>query len=134
MTRRIRHILPVLVLCATQAAASLPRDPAEQARIFAACMGRYTAAMEHAWLLGNADGATPQARRELFEMMLDAILPDAREAGFEGIDAWRYRSGAKQAQSRLLQLSSFDPDRDRARRAQTLARRQIAICESLILG
>ncbi len=134
MTRRIRHILPVLVLCATQAQASLPRDPAERARVFAACMGRYTAAMEHAWLMGDGAGTTPEARRELFGMMLDSILPEAHRAGFDGLDVWRYRTGAKRAQARLLQLSSFDPDRGRAKRAQTLARRQIALCESLILG
>ena len=131
MAYRIPHILAALALTASQAGAAMPHDPAAQARAFATCLGRYSAVMEHGWLIGD-DSTFAASRRAAFEDLLNAILPVARDHGFAGAQVWQYRIGAKQAQARLLQLAFFNGDAARATRARTLAMRQVRTCDMLI--
>ena len=131
MAYRIPQILAALALLASQAGAAMPHDPAAQARAFATCLGRYSAVMEHGWLIGG-DSSVAATRRETFEDLLNAILPVARDHGFAGSQVWQYRLGAKQAQARLLQMAYFNSDPARATRARTLAMRQVRTCDMLI--
>ena len=109
--------------------AGFPEDPAERARAFATCAGRYAGIIEHGSAIG-ADASSARSRRDTFTALVDASGPGVDAAG-PG-DLLRYRLGAKRAIARLLILSQTHADRHRARTAATLARRLIAMCDTLI--
>ncbi|CUH76142.1 hypothetical protein [Tropicibacter naphthalenivorans] len=110
-----------------------PDRATEQVRLFATCLGRMSATMEHEWLMGR-DGAQARGQRQLFEMLVEAVMPDARRAGLTGAHILHLRIEAKFAQAKLLQAASFDPDTRRKRYAANLAQREIGACNSLALG
>lgn len=116
-----------------QTLVALPSEPTEQARVFAGCAGRYSALREHAWLMSGQD---PQAEANfaLFEDLLDAVRHDAFASGLSGRELLDARLTAKMAQARLLTLSTFDLDADRARRARAMARQSLRVCEAAIFG
>ena len=62
---------------------AMPGEMQEMVRLFASCAGRYSATMEHEWLMGR-DGRVAEAQRRGFVALLDAVLPDARAAGMTG--------------------------------------------------
>lgn len=98
------------------------------AREFANCTGRYSAELEHAWLIGNPEADELARRRELFEQMLDAVAPPASAA-----DMLNLRVEAKFAHARMLSLADFsqkDADAAWARRRASI---EIGYCASLIL-
>lgn len=104
--------------------------PRDRTQVFAACLGRYSAQMEHEWLTG-ADGESPRSRRALFEMMLETV---AETSGFSGPEILDIRIRAKLAQAHLLQIATFHTDPDRQRRAAAAARLAIRPCEALIIA
>lgn len=106
-------------------------DAAELARNFASCLGRYSATMEHEWLLGR-DGAQASAARRQFEALLEAVAPDARMAGLGGAQFLHIRIEAKQAQAQLLTYASFGLDPRRARLARANAERLLDGCRMLV--
>lgn len=103
--------------------------PRDRTQVFAACLGRYSAEMEHEWLVGS-DGESPRSRRALFEMMLDTV---AARSGFTGPEILDIRIRAKFAQAHLLQTATFHTDPKRRRRAAAAARRAIRPCAALII-
>lgn len=113
--------------------AALPLDVREQAQSFASCLGRYSAQMEHEWLMGR-DGADASERRRLFESLLDAIQMDAQDAGLNGSDILHIRIEAKFAQARLLQLATFSDDTRRAGQARLRAHALLGNCQALVFG
>ncbi|WP_089278286.1 hypothetical protein [Antarctobacter heliothermus] len=104
--------------------------PRERAQIFATCLGRASAEMEHSWLIGGGADAA-QDRRALFEMLLDTV---ASRSGIPGPELLDMRIRAKFAQAHLLQIATFHTDPDRKRRADAAARRAQRPCAALILG
>ena len=112
---------------------AMPREPAEQAQVFATCAGRYAALAEHEWMRG-ADGTDAQAHRQLFRDLLNAVADDARADGVPPSHLVRTRAGAWQAQAQLLQQGFYHVDRHRAAMALAQARRQMRLCETLLLG
>lgn len=125
--------LCLAALWAAQPARALPAGPADRAVLFASCAGRYSAAMEHAWLMGKDDTAA-QARRRQFLDLIDALRPAAFDAGLTGPALLDARITAKFAQARLLQLATFHTDAARKRRAQAASRRAMAPCAALLLA
>ncbi|WP_425098667.1 hypothetical protein [Tropicibacter sp. S64] len=125
--------LLVLVIGAVTPALALPNTVREQTESFASCLGRYSATMEHEWLLGR-DGMEARERRALFETLLEAITPDARAAGLDGPQVLHIRIEAKMTQARLLSTAHFDLDPRRARYARITAERLMSTCQQMVLG
>lgn len=119
------------MVCATAAPAlAIPLDHGERAKAFATCLGRYAAAAEYAARTGG-DTETPAARREMFADLLDAVTPGS---GVRPSRLSRYRLGAKNAQARLFYMALTAQDAARARMAASVARREMSMCDQLILG
>ncbi|WP_168797940.1 hypothetical protein [Pacificoceanicola onchidii] len=118
---------------ATMPLAAMPSGVREQAEHFASCLGRFSAAMEHEWLMGR-DGADALESRRLFESLLEAVQPDARAEGLSGSDILHLRIEAKFAQARLMQLAAFSDDDRRARHARLRATHLLGNCQSLVFG
>ncbi|WP_417207030.1 hypothetical protein [Antarctobacter sp.] len=110
--------------------AALTDVPRERAKVFAACLGRASAEMEHRWLMGGGADAE-QDRRALFELLLDTVAP---RSGLPGPEILDIRIRAKFAQAHLLQIATFHTDPDRKRRAGAAARMAMRPCTALILS
>lgn len=96
--------------------------------VFAACVGRFSAEMEHAWLIGDAEADALQDRRRSFIALMDATMPaDAAR------DTLAYRIDTKIAHAALLTTASFDQDMRRAQQAKVTARAFRLSCEQLLL-
>jgi hypothetical protein len=136
---RVRGVLDtmtgrtVIAACFTLAAVSgaaraLERPMDDPAGRFAACAGRYSAEMRHAWLAGDP-GTLAAARRDRFDQLTDAA---AQPGSAPGLLDRRIRAG--KAQARLLGIGRFHTDRVIARRARAAARRQRALCDAILTG
>ena len=126
-----------VALAATLAAApggALPLSASERALAFAACAGRYSAEVEHDWLLRPADSPAAEARRDAFLALLDAVAPDAIDDGVPPHLLMATRIEEKAAQAALLQRAAFHVDPLAADAALTAAVRRIAACGSWLLG
>ncbi|WP_238365830.1 hypothetical protein [Mesobacterium pallidum] len=99
---------------------------------FATCTGRFSAAMEHGWLMGAASDRL-EAERAAMIHLLEAVTPAglAPEAGHALLHR---RIEAKFAHARLLQRGTFSTDPAEARRALRLAEIHLSSCRSLLLG
>lgn len=99
------------------------------AMTFAGCVGRFSAQMEHAWLMGSETAEDHQSQRHLFLTLLDAT------AGAEvPRDLLAHRIAHKRAQSILLTQASFGVDARRKKAAERQAMRHLNACKSLVLG
>lgn len=95
---------------------------------FATCAGRFSAELEHAWLMRDAGSLQIEARRLAFLSLLDASTPTERQR-----HALHLRIRAKAAHSDLLAQASFSTDADRARWARRRAGDEIASCAGFLL-
>ena len=95
---------------------------------FADCTGRFSAAMEHAWLVQDPRADEFEGYRDAFEALLDAV------AGPADRDLLARRIDAKAAQARLLLQARFGGDGDESDWARTRAGRHLATCRMLLLG
>lgn len=96
---------------------------------FADCAGRYSAEMEHAWLMGTDGADVMQERRASFVALLDASMP--AQAGRIILNR---RIEAKFAHAALLQLADLGPDPQRARHARMAANMHLTTCSRMLLG
>jgi hypothetical protein len=96
---------------------------------FATCAGRFSAEMEHAWLMSDERSAEFERDRANFLALLDAITPlvGAR-------DALRLRIDAKVAHASLLKQATFSQNAERVAWAHDRADAEIRYCSSHILG
>ena len=99
---------------------------------FATCTGRFSAAMEHGWLMGTASDRL-EAERAAMIHLLEAVTPAglAPEAGHALLHR---RIEAKFAHARLLQRGTFGTDPAEGRQALRLAEIHLSFCRSLLLG
>jgi len=96
---------------------------------FAECAGRYSAEMEHAWLIGDPAAVQFERQRSAFVSLLEATMPaDAGRA------VLHYRIDVKLAHAALLQQASFSRDERRAARARSAAQSRVSVCRRLLLG
>lgn len=104
-----------------------PTDRIE--RVFAGCAGRYSAEMEHAWLMGDSDSDVLQAQRSAFVSLLEATTPQGQERS-----VLSYRIDTKLAHASLLTLATFTDDEQKADVARSLAQQHLSQCRTLLLG
>jgi hypothetical protein len=113
-------------------AAAAPLSPAEQARAFADCAGRYAALREHAALRGGAAADAADRRYDLFADLVEAVrldLPAAQAARLTGL-----RASARAAHRALLETAAFSPDPRRRAGADATALAYAAACDRLVPG
>ncbi|GGE47182.1 hypothetical protein [Actibacterium pelagium] len=120
-------ILPTL-------AAALPEKATDRVQVFATCAGRLSALEESQRLFEGPLSEKTATRRDMFSLLVDATLPDAKDEGLNGRTALHWRVEAKMAQAVLLQQAMFGTDPLRSAQAQTAADQHIATCEQLLLG
>jgi hypothetical protein len=126
-----------VALAATLAAVpggALPLSPSERALAFAACAGRYSAEVEHDWLLHPAESPEAEARRDAFIALLDAVAPDAIDDGMPPNLMMATRIEEKAAQTALLHRAAFHVDPIAAEAARDAARARIDTCGAWLLG
>lgn len=124
----LRTLVALLALAPAGTGRAAPGDLSDPVVIFATCAGRYSAEVEHRWLMGrNADEVTKQRRA-----MIDLV--DAVRADDQGSQVLARRIEAKFAQAALLQRAEFGGDTPAARRALRLAQTAIRQCAALLPG
>ncbi|MGV6803926.1 MAG: hypothetical protein ACWA49_06950 [Ruegeria sp.] len=96
---------------------------------FAGCAGRFSAEMEHAWLLNDPKAQDYELRRGGFVSLLEATTT-ADNAEF----VLGHRVNSKHAHARLLQTATFASDEVKASAARRAANRYLDECNLLILG
>ena len=110
---------------------ALPVTASERALTFAACAGRYSAEVEHRWLVAPSDSAGPAQRRDAFLSLLDAVAPDA---GLPGHRLMAARIEEKAMQAALLARATFHTDPSVAEAAGAAAGRRISACGAWLIG
>ncbi|MBS0123175.1 hypothetical protein [Thetidibacter halocola] len=122
--------MAAIVAMACLATGVLAEGPQDRATSFATCTGRWSAVMEHEWLMGR-DGSEAEMRRATFVTLLEAAMPDP---AVDAPDLLHLRIAAKHALAHLLQQADLGTDPATARRARAMARNQLAPCRTLLLG
>lgn len=97
-------------------------------KTFATCAGRYSAELEHAWLMGAPDAAELEQRRQQFVGLIEAVLLDDQQRL-----ALNQRVLAKAAHRQLLTQATFSQDASLRTWALTRARSETAYCRGLLL-
>lgn len=97
-------------------------------RVFAECVGRFSAEREHAWLVGDPDAALYEDQHRVFLSLLDATLPRDRAR-----DALAHRVEVKMAHASLLQRATFSQHPEQVTRARQLAASYRKTCQHLLL-
>ncbi len=97
-------------------------------REFAYCTGRYSAEMEHAWLVNDPDAEEQAARRASFVSLLEAVAPSG-----SGPVVLNHRISAKVAQAALLARATFDDDPEIRRQSRAQASHLLKSCEGFLL-
>lgn len=97
-------------------------------REFAYCAGRYSAEMEHSWLIGDPSADEQAERRASFVALLEAIMPE--ESGPSVLD---HRISAKVAHAALLARASFAEDTETRDQSRVRAARLIRSCDGFLL-
>lgn len=96
---------------------------------FAECAGRFSAEMEHAWLMNDPQADAYQEDRASFVVLTTASMPPD-----QGRSVLGHRIEVKLAHAALLQQATFATSPARARAAQSTAQRHLAACRALLLG
>lgn len=101
----------------------------EIAYSFAECAGRFSAEMEHAWLLNDPAASAIERDRSTF-----VSLTRATHAPGAGRAILSHRIEVKLAHAALLQRASFATHQDIAQSARRTANQHLAACRALLLG
>ncbi|WP_281995606.1 hypothetical protein [Ruegeria faecimaris] len=95
---------------------------------FAACAGRFSAELEHAWLMNDDRTDQIAHRRAQFIDLLNTTVPDDQRR-----HALHLRIDAKMAHAKLLSAARFSHDADRSKWAVRRARAEIDYCTGFLL-
>jgi len=95
---------------------------------FAECAGRFSAEMEHAWLLNDPVSRAHKQDRATFVTLADASL-----APNQGREMLNHRIAVKFAHAALLQQASFGTRAHRAKKARKVADGHLSTCRTLLL-
>ncbi len=113
--------MTLLMAGAAQALDDLTRE-------FAYCTGRYSAEMEHSWLINDPAAEEQEARRANFVALLDAVVtPDT------GVAILNHRISAKAAQAALLARASFAEDMTIRQQSRAQASLLLESCDGFLL-
>ncbi|WP_088625069.1 hypothetical protein [Oceanicola sp. 22II-s10i] len=122
------HLAATALALVSTGAAAMPSTSDDPVLTFAACTGRLSAMMEHQWITDPPASEHTQAQRLRMIALLDAVLDPDR-----GREVLAHQIEAKMAQAQLLTRSRNDAHPREARIAGSLASREVAACEALLL-
>ena len=134
MSRPRTKLVPGVQRCVAALVLALslvqPANAAEPLHIvFAQCLGRLSAEMEHHWLMQDPRAEATEVHRATMIALTDAVTP----AGFER-ETMHIRLEAKFAHKALLARAAFNEDPEDARWAAARARDAAARCVGLLLS
>ncbi len=115
------------------AAPALALSPAEQARAFATCAGRYSALATRQSATHDPGSQATRALLTSFETLLAATLPDAQAAGIDARRARSWHASGWSEMARLMRLQQRSTDAAHADRASRDMDRHLTTCRRLIL-
>ena len=128
-----RYLATLLLTFGSALQAAGTATPSDEALTLAACQARYTAVLEHAWLM-QGDIEAAEMRRDLFAAMLGALMRAAPNRHSLERQLMTHRITQKHAAGALLETARFGTDPRRMRIALGLATRQLAACDRLLIG
>ena len=116
------------LVCAVCILAGLPAGAEPLTQIFASCTGRFSAELEHAWLMGNPDADLFAVRRARFEDLLNASADEG-----DATHLLNVRIAAKVAHAQMLTVADFSGDSDELDWARRRLDSEIGYCTSFLL-
>jgi hypothetical protein len=116
-----------LVVAMTMAQPVFSAEPLH--RVFASCVGRLSAEMEHQWLMKDRDADATQVQRSRMITLGEAVTPVGLEP-----QVLHLRIQAKYAHKALLSRATFNNDPTDARWAAAQARSELSRCTGLLLN
>ena len=96
---------------------------------FAECAGRFSAEMEHAWVLSDPRAEHYENARSGFVSLLAAVATEA-----DAQRAMSHRIETKFAHAALLQVATFNQDGVASAAARRIATVHLGQCEMFLLG
>ncbi|ARE40013.1 hypothetical protein RGUI_1872 [Rhodovulum sp. P5] len=115
-------------------APAMPGTPWKQAEVFSICSGRLAALAARQQANDDPQSTRTLRQRDMFDLMLEATLPDAVSYGVPEDEPLRWRSSGWSETAILLSNISYSFDAGRVERAQAALEQRIADCTGLLLG
>ncbi|MGV6849570.1 MAG: hypothetical protein ACWA5A_14445 [Marinibacterium sp.] len=134
--RCIRRFLPgtlALITLAAPAASALPAFSFQRAELFATCSGRLAALATHQRSRGDVNAQESQRLREEFDLLLQAVMPEAVDQGVPSGQAQRWRSQGWSEIAGYLADMHYSFDLNVSELAQETAQDRIGQCRDLLL-
>lgn len=107
---------------------AMAQDDTPLRDMFAQCAGRFSAEMEHAWLIDSAKADDHRARRLDFLDLLAAIAPRDQQRSI-----LHTRIETKVAHASLLTIATFIDEPARSDAARSAAQMHLNTCRKLLL-
>ena len=132
----LRHIsLAVMTgACLVSAAFALPHSPSARAEIFAKCSGDLGALATFRRNHVGGDHREPKELQNTFDMLLEAVLPDAVAYGMPEHQAANWRFNAYVSHNDLLNSVAYSMDERRKDLSRKASEARIEACRSLVLS
>ncbi|MEQ9257745.1 MAG: hypothetical protein RIG84_01465 [Roseovarius sp.] len=108
-------------------------SPLEQAQAFATCAGRLQALATRQSAVRDPRSSTTRALQGDFEMLLEATLPFALDAGTDPGEARRWQASGWVEIASLLSRAQYTPDELRAAHAEAAMAARIVTCRRMIM-
>ncbi|WP_435259430.1 hypothetical protein ACSBLW_06570 [Thioclava sp. FR2] len=128
----MKTFLVMVSLALPVQAGTLPLAPQageEQVYQFASCAGRFSALMEHQWLVDGPESERTARMVANMSALVQAVLAEG-----QGRRALSWRIEAKAAQRALLMQADFGTEAPLRQRAQARAEVLLGACRALLLG
>ena len=123
-----RIIAILLAACVSLSSPAQTFAAEDLARLFAGCVGRFSAEMEHAALMQRPEIDAWADHRSLFLTLLDATAVRSEARGLLA-----HRIDVKMAHSALLTLAVFGQDSAQSEAARDTADQYIRTCQAMVL-
>jgi len=133
----LRHSLLLgwacLALVAGSFAQALPYSPSERAKLFATCSGYLGALATSQQSIDPEEARKTEAMQDTFEVLLEAVLPDAAAYGMPVHVAHNARFDAWMHNAEMLNASASHSNSSQAARALAVVEQRARACRDLIL-
>ena len=135
MRWRLTYRLGILFLIAMSGAgaAAMPGESAERVEIFATCSGRMAALATRQRALNEPDANGTAEMQALFDMLVEATLPDALAEGIPARAHENWRNDGWSEMATLLADVDYSIDMRRVNRARITLQTRLETCRALVL-
>lgn len=115
------------------AASALPAFSYQRAELFAVCSGRLAALASHQRSIRSTSAADNTRLQQDFDLMLDAVMPDAVDQGVPWGQAQRWRSEGWSEMAGYLADVHYSFDTTVSVQARAAADARVRECRNLVL-